>query len=233
MVNYKGVKTLEVLEGAKNYNRWIGAEMSKYIITPALEVGAGTGNISSLIFKKRPYTLSDVDSGLVKLLKLKFRGEKSVSVKILDLEKKPSSQLQNAFMTVIGVNVFEHIRDDRKAFVHVRQLLKREGRLIMLVPAKQFAFTRLDKELGHFRRYEKKELIEKLSKSGFVIDHIYFFNIVGLASWLTRDRVDRSHIHLKPYQIALFDSIVPLLRFLETKIRPLIGISLIVVAHKD
>lgn len=232
MVNYRGVKTLEVLEGAKNYNRWIAAEMSKHIISPVLEIGAGTGNISSLIIKKRPYTISDNDRGLVKLLKEKFKGQKGMTVTLLDIEKEPSFHIQNIFKSIVGVNVFEHIRDDRKAFMHAYLLLKKRGRLVMLVPAKQFAFTKLDRELGHFRRYEKAELEEKLSGAGFIIDHMYFFNVVGLISWLIRDRVDRSHIQLKPYQISLFDSIVPCLRFVETKVRPIMGISLIVVAHK-
>ena len=231
MVNYRGVKTLEVLEGAKNYNRWIASEMSKYITAPVLEIGAGSGSVSSLIIKKRPYTLSDIDSGLVKLLNEKFKGKIGIAVKILDIEKKPPSHLQNTFKSIVGVNVFEHIRDDRRAFIHANQLLKKRGRLIMLVPAKQFAFTKLDRELGHFSRYEKAELEQKLLGADLSLI-IYIFNLVGLISWLIRDRVDRSHIQLKPYQIKLFDSIVPILRFVETKIRPVIGISLIVVARK-
>ncbi len=100
------------------------------------------------------------------------------------------------------------------------------------MPAKKFAFTKLDKELGHFRRYEKKELVSRLNKNGFIIEKIYFFNIVGLLSWTVRDKVKRKNIHLKTYHMKIFDSIVPILRFVESIMTIPMGISLIVVARK-
>jgi len=104
--------------------------------------------------------------------------------------------------------------------------------LLLLVPAKKGAYTRLDKELGHFRRYEKDELLEKLKKSGYEVENVHFFNFVGLISWYVRDKVKRKNINLKPYHIRMFDSIVPFLRAIESHIKPPLGISLIVVARK-
>jgi hypothetical protein len=79
-------------------------------------------------------------------------------------------------------------------------MLKKKGKLNLLVPAKKFAYTKLDKELGHHRRYEKQEIISKLTKSG--------------------------------YHITIFNSIVSLLRKIESVIPVPLGISLIVVARK-
>ena len=58
MIKYKGVKTLEVLEGANNYNKWIADELLRYARGPILEIGAGTGNISTHFLGKKDLYLS-------------------------------------------------------------------------------------------------------------------------------------------------------------------------------
>jgi 16S rRNA A1518/A1519 N6-dimethyltransferase RsmA/KsgA/DIM1 with predicted DNA glycosylase/AP lyase activity len=89
MIKYKGVSTLEVLEDAKNYNNWIAHEIAKHITTPTLEIGAGTGNLSRFFLPFTPLHLTDVDSGLVKHLKKRFKKEKNVFIDVLDISKKP------------------------------------------------------------------------------------------------------------------------------------------------
>ncbi|HSA84259.1 MAG TPA: class I SAM-dependent methyltransferase [Patescibacteria group bacterium] len=232
MIKYKGLSTLEVLKEAKNYNKWISDEIKKYITTPTLEIGAGTGNISSQFLQKSPLHLSDNDAGLVKNLKKKFANHKHVAVHTIDVEKKPKEKFLNYFTTIFAINVLEHIKDDTTALHTMRSMLKKSGKLVLLVPAKKRAFTKLDKDLGHFRRYEKEELVKKMRKAGYRIEQIYFFNFVGLISWYIRDKVYKETIHLQPYHVALFDKLVPLLRAIETIIRPPIGISLIVVGTR-
>ncbi len=232
MIKYQGISTLEVLEDAKNYNNWIAHEISSHVTAPTLEIGAGTGNLSKHFLQYKPLYLTDVDAGLVRLLKKRFSKEKNVFTGTLDISQKPSKKYASFFSSVYAINVLEHIKDDRKALVHIHKMLKEDGNLLLLVPAKKKAFTRLDKELGHYRRYEKKELASILEKSGFAIEKIYFFNIVGLLSWTVRDKVSRNKSVLKPYQIRIFDSIVPVLRFIESFIKVPVGISLIVVARK-
>lgn len=233
MTKYRGIKTLEILEGADKYNKWIAESVMKYIKPPILEIGSGTGNLSSFFIKKRPIFLSDVDLHLIKHLKNKFLKKNNVFIEKIDVEKECSSKFRSKFFSVVGVNVLEHIKNDGVALKNVREYLKPGGKLILLVPAKKNIYTKLDKNLGHFRRYEKKELIQKIEKSGYDIEKIYFFNIVGLLSWIIRDKVEKENIHLGKKQIVLFNSIVPILRVLESFIKIPVGISLIVVARKN
>lgn len=230
MIKYKGVKTLEVLEGADNYNSWIVSSLNKYIKSPALEIGAGTGNISQYFKNLKKIVLTDVDDGLTEGLRIRFKGNKNINVEVLDISK-PLGKVPNKFSSIFLVNVLEHIKDDEKALRNIYSLLGKDGRVVMLVPAKKFAFTVLDKKLGHYRRYEKNELKEKLVKTGFIIERIEFFNIVGLLSWLIRDLINRDS-QLKPNQVRIFDSIVPYLRKIEPKKGLPIGISLIAVGRK-
>lgn len=232
MIKYQGVSTLEVLEEARNYNAWIATQIIPHISTPALEIGAGTGNLSKLFLNHKPLYLTDIDSGLVKHLKKRFANEKEVISATLDISQKPVKKYASFFSAIYAINVLEHIQDDLFALKNMKKMLKKNGKLLLLVPAKQKAYTRLDKELGHYRRYEKEELVKKLEATGFTIEKIYFFNIVGLISWTVRDKVSRNKKALRPYQIRIFDSIVPVLRFFESIIKIPMGISLIVVATK-
>jgi 2-polyprenyl-3-methyl-5-hydroxy-6-metoxy-1,4-benzoquinol methylase len=228
---YQGLTTLEVLTEAKNYNRWIAANFYSYIQAPLLEFGAGIGNISELLSSYTPLCLTDTDEQLLAHLKDKFSHINDVSVNFLDITQPPPEHLVESFQTVIGINVLEHVEDDEKALLHLGNVLKPSGRLLLLVPSKKWAYTDLDRELGHFRRYEKKELGEKLAKASFQIEKLYFFNIVGLMSWMIRDKIQRSG-GLRPYQVSSFDTIVPILKFIESKVSVPLGISLIAIAKK-
>lgn len=231
MKKYKGLKTLEVLEGADNYNSWIANRLKKYIKSPALEIGAGIGNISQHFHKLNELVLTDIDEALVNEMRTKFLTQKNISYETLDIQSN-FSKVKSKFNTVFSVNVLEHIKDDEKALKNMYKLLNEKGRVVILVPAKKFAYKKLDKRLGHFRRYEKSELKEKIENAGFKVEQIEYFNVVGLLSWIIRDAVSSKNTHLKPQQVKLFDFIVPLLRKLEPTRGLPIGISLIAVGVK-
>lgn len=231
MVKYKGLKTLEVLEGADNYNAWIANVLYPYIKSPALEIGAGIGNISEFFNKLEDLVLTDKDSKLVKFLEKKFSSRKNVRAEVLDISGR-SLRIKEKFRTAYAINVLEHIKDDELALKNIGKLLVPGGKIVLLVPAKKFAYTTLDKNLGHYRRYEKEELKEKLTVQNFIIEEIEYFNIVGLLSWVIRNKIDNSHNQLKPNHVKFFDSIVPFLRNIEPKSGLPLGISLIVVASK-
>lgn len=230
MIKYKGISTLEVLEDAVNYNKWIASEVKPHLTFPTLEIGSGTGNLSHYLIDNNKISLSDNDKGLVEHLKERFSRNKNIEVLFLDVTKK--KKISSRYNSIFAINVLEHIKDDRDALKNIHSLLNSHGRLVLLVPAKQFAYTKLDASLGHFRRYEKKELVAKLQMSGFEIDKIYYFNIVGLISWKMRALVEKDSTSLKSYQVKIFDKFVPLLQRIELAFRPPIGISLIVIAHK-
>lgn len=231
MTKYQGVSELEVLEDAVNYNKWIAERISKNLQSPALEIGSGIGNISRHITHAFHVTLSDKDRDLLKRLRQHYKDEK-VEIIQLDIEEGPGKGNLGAFSSVFSINVLEHIKDQEKALINMGKLLTSGGSLTLLVPAKKKAYTKLDRSLGHYRRYEKAELQQLVEEAGFTVEKLQFFNFVGLLSWVIRDRVEKSNFHLKPYQIRMFDAVVPLLRVVEGIVPVPVGISLIVVARK-
>lgn len=230
MKKYNGVKTLEVLEGADNYNNWIASRIKDYIQSPALEIGAGTGNMSTFFKDIEDLTLTDIDASLVEKLQQKFKNNKNIHCEAFDIASNLKT-IKFKFKSIYSVNVLEHIKDDERALKNINSLLERNGNLVLLVPAKKYAYNKLDKKLGHFRRYEKNELREKLEKASFKVVRIDYFNAVGLISWMIREKISRKS-ELKPYQVKFFDWIVPFLKIIEPKSSLPAGISLIAICKK-
>lgn len=74
------------------------------------------------------------------------------------------------FDAMIGLDVFEHIEDDAKAFAEAFRVLEPGGRLVLSVPAFRFLWGPHDVALHHFRRYTRREVIERLRQAGFVVE---------------------------------------------------------------
>ncbi len=69
------------------------------------------------------------------------------------------------FDLVCGFDVLEHIKDDQRALNEVGRILKNKGKFIFSVPLQKSLYNEYDKTCGHMRRYEAKELVEKLSRA--------------------------------------------------------------------
>lgn len=82
----------------------------------------------------------------------------------------------NNFYLITGLDVLEHLENDRKELREIQRILLPGGKLILFVPAFPFLWGRLDEKSHHFRRYTKKNLEEKLSAAGFKIKKISYFN---------------------------------------------------------
>lgn len=228
---YQGFKTLEVLEGADNYNKWIADRIGKNIQSPALEIGAGTGNISTFFTNLGELVLTDFDQSLVRHLRMRFSDLKNIRTEVLNAEAD-NGKINNHFRTVYSVNVLEHIKDDQKALSNIYSMLEKSGKIVLLVPAKRRVYSKLDKKLGHYRRYEKEELRKKLEEANFFVEEVNYFNALGLISWVVRNMLTKNHNELKKSHVRMFDILVPVLRLIEPRYGLPFGISLIAVARK-
>lgn len=88
------------------------------------------------------------------------------------------------FDYLCAFEVLEHIKDDAKALKEWQTWLKPGGRLFISVPAHMKKWTASDVWAGHFRRYEKTELVCLLEESGFSVELLesYGFPLANLIS---------------------------------------------------
>ena len=92
--------------------------------------------------------------------------------------------IDKTFDVIYTSNVLEHIEDDLLTLKQLHSKLKDNGALVIYVPAFQMLYSELDEKIGHYRRYEKQDLLKKLNQSGFVVDSSYFSDSIGFFAWL-------------------------------------------------
>ena len=214
----------------KRYNRWIWDSMQPYVGQRVLEVGAGTGAMTRFLYGRELIVATDKETPYLDRLRNAFRRVPGISVERLDLDTNEGLDLSRyAFDTATLINVLEHTADDEAALRRVNQLLTPGGRIIVFVPAGKDLFGSMDRGIGHQRRYDRDELVDKLQRAGFEIEHASYQNRIARLAWRLNSMFGRTA--LPAGQSRVFDSIVPVLRRLEGD-NPSTGLSLIIVGKK-
>jgi len=229
----RGYQTLEVIAKADKFNQWMFETIRPYCHGHVLEIGSGIGNISRF-FLQAGYsvTLSDTDEYYVDHLKKNFTGSDIISIDLVHQNfHEKYVQLFQAFDTVVYLNVLEHIKDDDQAIENCRHLIKPGGSMVVLVPAYDFLFSKMDKELQHYRRYTSKKLAAMASKKNFFVKKLFYFNAMGILAWMYGKFFGLQSIPSK--KMRLFNDMVPLAKFIDRILFRKAGLSVIMVAQKD
>lgn len=224
-----GATTLERMATAPRYNEWMFERLRPWVGQRILEIGACIGNMSAFFADRERLVLTDTEPYYLARLRERFRGHPHVAVAELRLPAVDPALAAERLHTVVCLNVLEHIEDDRASLSAVRDLLRPGGRLVLLVPALPALYGALDQALGHFRRYERRELCGKLGDARFRVRHREYFNLAGVPGWWFTGRV--LHRRLIPADaLRWYDALVPLFR-LERWLPWRIGQSLIAIGE--
>ena len=141
---------LERFDKANIWIKYIISQIGNFMEDQILEVGAGCGSFTKSYMKKfKSITLTDLDNNSVKLLKKNF--SKNENIIILS---QTTGEIQERFNTIIYFNVLEHVKDDISEINSALEKLNLGGYLIILVPAHQKIYSKLDKAVGHYKRYD-------------------------------------------------------------------------------
>jgi SAM-dependent methyltransferase len=77
-------------------------------------------------------------------------------------------KFEDGAFDMVGIfEVLEHVDDDRGMLAEINRILRPGGHLLIDVPMHMKHFSAFDELVGHVRRYETNELLEKLDKAGF------------------------------------------------------------------
>lgn len=232
-----GLKTLQSIQHAGAFNRWMYNQIKPFCKGKILEIGSGIGNISQfLVHDGFTTTLSDYNQSYCDILTKKYGSDKCVSeiihLDILDPNfEKQFESFSGSFDCIIGLNVIEHVDDDITALENCKKLLAPGGTLIMLVPAYMWLYNSIDISLGHFRRYNKKTIRTLFSKSGLRSIKMNYFNSPAIFGWFISGRVLKNTT-IKEGQMKFYNFLVPLFKLADMCTFNRFGISLIVVGEK-
>lgn len=81
-----------------------------------------------------------------------------------------------ALDAVVSLDVIEHLDDDVAALSAYRRALRRDGRVVIAVPAYRWAWSDHDERLGHRRRYTARRLRRSLEAAGFRVERLSYFH---------------------------------------------------------
>jgi len=221
--DYAGIEELWKNEKLlNNYNRDIVHKLSKFSTqnSKVLEFGAGLGTLAKLWQSEKnnkPECL-EIDASLRKLL----LGRGFLCHKTLE-------EINKTYDLIYTSNVLEHIKDDVSVLKKLNKKIKVNGCLAIYVPAFMFLYNHLDSSVGHYRRYEKKELIEKLLLANFRIKECYYSDSIGFFTWLfVRSKGTDSKLKFYDKFIYPFSNLLD-----STGFKYLFGKNLIVIAQKQ
>jgi SAM-dependent methyltransferase len=231
-VVYEG-NDLEVLADMPNYYSWIMETFSPHVRGSVVEYGAGVGSVSARLEPlATTLTLVEPSANLTDQLRTRFALVPKVEVVGASLETHVEHIEPGTIDTMVLVNVLEHVEDDRKALASMIAALRTGGHLLVFVPAMQFLMSRLDRSLGHFRRYHKTDLVAKVRDAGGVIERCHYFDLPGILPWFVLNKLLGS-MTFNPKLLEINDRyVVPISRGIERIVSPPLGKNLILVASK-
>jgi SAM-dependent methyltransferase len=228
-----GYRTLQAMEQAPHYAAWLANLMRPHLGQRVLEVGAGLGTITRHLVDREWVVPLDREPRYVQQLENAFRGFENVRPLCADAGALDVEALRGQrFDTVILSNVLEHIEDDAAALRRFREILAPGGRLLLVVPALQALYGSMDQEVGHYRRYGRRDLARLLAAAGYRVDRLRPLNPIGIAGWLLNGKLLRRS-GVPPLQLRLYDRIAPALAALERRWEPPLGLSLFCVASAN
>ena len=152
-----------------------------------LEIGPGNLSLAlDLLTKFNRGTLMDFNTTDVQEIYDEIADVQKQKLKLIIADFTEYNQFDEKFDCVVSCEVIEHIEADRAFLKRTNDLLTKGGQLIISVPARQKYWSRDDEIVGHFRRYEKQELYDKLIEVGYSEIRVEsygfpFINIVRLA----------------------------------------------------
>ena len=226
-------RELEIIAEMPRYYDWITDMIRPHIGGRIVEIGAGIGSLSErLVPLSDDLCLVEPSAYFFSVLHQRFGGRDDVFIHNTSVESYLEANHQGGWNAVVMVNVLEHIKDDAAVLAGVRELLEKDGKLAVFVPALPFLYSKLDEVVGHYRRYLREDLSALLGGAGFEVIDIRYMDVLGILPWwLVMTLLGNTTFN--PRQVRLYDTVgVPLTRAIEGLFKPGISKNLLAIAER-
>ncbi|MFZ9730664.1 MAG: class I SAM-dependent methyltransferase, partial [Ilumatobacteraceae bacterium] len=125
------------------------------------EVGAGAGYVTQELANFSD-SVATIEPNQVLFTQLQARVAHLSNVAVLNMTLDEFMQPTRGsidggrqFDSVVHINVLEHIDGDARELSRARKVLAPSGRILIVVPAHRWLYSKVDQLSGHFRRYSK------------------------------------------------------------------------------
>jgi SAM-dependent methyltransferase len=224
---------LERLARARRLADWMFDQFAPAVHGDAVEVGAGIGTFSARLLAAgvESLLLIEPEDACGDVLVKRFGGDPRVR---LARERLPDASsliaAPESFDFVLCQNVLEHVREHARAVEVMAASLRHGGRLAVLVPAGPRLFGSLDRAYGHERRYTREALRAVLERERLRVIDLYSFNALGIPGWWAKNLAGATSLGTR--SLSVFETLLPLWRPVEQRLRLPWGLSLIAHAER-
>ena len=136
-----------------------------------LDVGCGTGANLKMLAQYGQTEGVDISSQAVDFCRQRGLD----SVKLGAIEHLPYDD--SLFVLVTALDVIEHLDDDVAGLREIRRVLRRDGRVLLFVPAFMFLWGVQDDVSNHRRRYTLPSLLKAVEAAGFSAEWASYANV--------------------------------------------------------
>ena len=130
-----------------------------------LDFGSGSGVNIEILKKYGRVDLHEKN----KIARLNLKRIKNINKIYSSLKIK-----KNYYNLILVADVLEHIKNPKVVLRILKKSIKKNGYILITVPAYQFLFSTKDKALKHYRRYSKKTLKKTIDE--FTLVKMSYFN---------------------------------------------------------
>lgn len=219
---------LDSFDKAKNFRNLQIEKIKKYIKgKDILDVGSGTGGLINYYLKKtNKISAIEPSTKLKKILDRQFKN------KIKTFSDK--NKLKKKYDVILYMDVIEHIKKYNHEIDSIKKNLKKDGFIIINVPAFNFLYTNFDKNVGHVKRFSKKDISYLSKRHNLKIEKIEYYDSIGFlliffSKFIFGKYLKKTNVK---NNIKIWDNLIPISKFIDQILLNFLGKSLICVLKK-
>ena len=227
ILNYDGWE-LNSFDKSYNFRNYQCDLIKDHLKGHVAEVGPGNGE-NLQIYKDRVDILElyEPSKQLFDNLKFKFEADEKLIIK-----NEIFTEKSNTYDTIIYLDVLEHIENDYQEISKAFNSLKSGGKLIINVPAFQHLYSDFDIEVNHYRRYNKKSLLNLFKNLEHSLIELKYYDCLGYLLSLMSKLFTKNYRNNFDNKIRIWNSLIPISKILDKIIFHLFGKSLLLIVSK-
>lgn len=227
ILNYDGWE-LNSFDKSYNFRNYQCDLIKDHLKGHVAEVGPGNGE-NLQIYKDRVDILElyEPSKQLFDNLKFKFEADEKLIIK-----NEIFTEKSKTYDTIIYLDVLEHIENDYQEISKAFNSLKSGGKLIINVPAFQHLYSDFDIEVNHYRRYNKKSLLNLFKNLEHSLIELKYYDCLGYLLSLMSKLFTKNYRNNFDNKIRIWNSLIPISKILDKIIFHLFGKSLLLIVSK-
>ena len=128
--------------------------------------------------------------------------------------------------------MLEHIKDDKNEILNAFKSIKKNGYLIINVPAYSHLYSKFDEDVGRHKRYEKEDIRFIFKSLKFKKLNLKYYDSIDYILSLLSKLTSSDYKLRFEQKIKVWDSLIPISKIIDFLIGNLFGKSLLVIVKK-